>query len=636
MTGRAPGGATTSQPKADDSRSVARAGASLDGEPGDAGPTSVAKGQAETILTLATGAGIAVFQCDGEAYVELPIADHKEVWPVDSKTTRRFLIHLFRQAHQRSPGGEALRTALDALDSEACTRGPERPIYLRVGQLPDGRVAIDLGGPDWQAVIVGPDGWEVGPHPVAFRRTRSMRPLPVPERGGNLDELLRPFVNVASDGDFRLFVAALVAALRPDGPYPLVPLHGEQGSAKTSTARVFRALCDPSASPTRADPREPRDLAIAAVSNWCLVFDNLSAIPPWLSDGLCRLSTGGGFATRALYSDDEEKILDAKRPLIFTSIEEVATRGDLLDRSLPIELRPIAGSERKTEREFWAAFDAAQASLFGALLDLYAAAQRELPGVELAEHPRMADFAELGVAVERAAGWPEGSFIEAYSQSGQDAAQAPLDASPLTPHVVKLASSEQGFTGTATDLLTQLNSLAGEDERRSKPWPKDPRSLSGALRRLAPSLRTAGVEIEFGKPEGKSRHKPIILGHPKVAETAFSAFSVPNGPVSISGEANGRPTTEPQAAFAPASANGSRESERTLGTLENASADGQRSPKSPLSELTHALGNAENAENAVFPSLEGEEEEEDGQRGEPLPVSAFSDGPDGPLPEAEA
>lgn len=39
---------------------------------------------------------------------------------------------------------------------------------------------------------------------------------------------------------------------------------------------------------------------IAANNSWCLAYDDLSHVPPWLSDALCRLSTGGGFATREL------------------------------------------------------------------------------------------------------------------------------------------------------------------------------------------------------------------------------------------------------------------------------------------------------------------------------------------------
>ena len=47
-----------------------------------------------------------------------------------------------------------------------------------------------------------------------------------------------------------------------------------------------------------------------------LAFDNLSGLPAWISDTLCRLATGGGFAVRQLYSDQDEVLFDAMRQVI--------------------------------------------------------------------------------------------------------------------------------------------------------------------------------------------------------------------------------------------------------------------------------------------------------------------------------
>ena len=140
--------------------------------------------------------------------------------------------------------------------------------------------------------------------PVRFRRARGMNALPVPRRGGSI-EALRPFLNVQGDEDFVLIVSWLVAALRPKGPYPVLVLQGEAGSAKSTAVRVLRALVDPNTSPLRSEPRETRDLMIAARNSWCIAFDNVSRLSPRLSDDLCRMATGGGFSTRQLYTDNE-------------------------------------------------------------------------------------------------------------------------------------------------------------------------------------------------------------------------------------------------------------------------------------------------------------------------------------------
>src|SRR5205807_197923 len=115
-----------------------------------------------------------------------------------------------------------------------------------------------------------------------------------------------------------LLVGWLLGAFSPHGPYAMLALHGEQGSAKSTTARILRSLIDPNTSDLRSEPRNARELMIAATDGWVLAFDNLSDIQSWLSDALCRLSTGGGFATRQLHTDDEEVLFDAQRPLLIT------------------------------------------------------------------------------------------------------------------------------------------------------------------------------------------------------------------------------------------------------------------------------------------------------------------------------
>src|SRR5437868_13535290 len=95
-----------------------------------------------------------------------------------------------------------------------------------------------------------------------------------------------------------------IAAFRPTGPYPILMLQGEQGTAKSTTTRILRSLIDPNVSPLRTVPRNERDLMIAATNSWAQCFDNLSHIPLWFADALCRLATGGGFATRKLRTDE--------------------------------------------------------------------------------------------------------------------------------------------------------------------------------------------------------------------------------------------------------------------------------------------------------------------------------------------
>ena len=178
----------------------------------------------------------------------------------------------------------------------------------------DGRIYLDLADDRWRAVEIGPDGWQVITcPPVRFRRAAGMLPLPMPMRGGSI-EALTSFFNLPTRSDFVLVVAWLLAALRHGGPYPLLAVSGEQGSAKTVLSKILRALIDPNAAPVRTAPREERDLFIAAGNGHLLAFDNLSDLPAWISDALCRLASGGSFAVRQLYTDRDEVLFQAARP----------------------------------------------------------------------------------------------------------------------------------------------------------------------------------------------------------------------------------------------------------------------------------------------------------------------------------
>jgi hypothetical protein len=100
----------------------------------------------------------------------------------------------------------------------------------------------------------------------------------------------------------------------PSGLYPLLATSGEQGSAKTVLSKILKALVDPNVAPARALPREERELMIAANNGYLLAFDNLSSLPTWLSDALCRLASGGSFAVRQLYTGHDEVLFQAFRP----------------------------------------------------------------------------------------------------------------------------------------------------------------------------------------------------------------------------------------------------------------------------------------------------------------------------------
>jgi len=379
------------------------------------------------------------------------------------------------------------------LEGRAAFDGPEHEVETRVAEHDDA-VYVDLADAAWQAVEIRGSDWRIVTEPpVKFRRKRGTLALPAPVKGGSLEEL-RDFVNVSGEDAWTLLVGWLVGAFSPQGAYAMLALHGEQGSAKSTTARVLRALIDPNTSDLRSEPREERDLMIAATNGWLLAFDNLSNISPRLSDALCRLSTGGGFAIRQLHTNDEEVLFDAQRPLLVTGIEELATRPDLLDRTIMLELPRIPPDRRRTERAFWEAFEAGRARMLGALLDAVASAVAHRREVEFERLPRLADLAVWVTAAEPALGWERGRFLSALDVNRTAANDVALEASPVGQALRELVEAAP-FEGTASELLGQLEERAG-DASRPKDWPKNARSLSGHIARLRPNRRSAGIDVE--------------------------------------------------------------------------------------------------------------------------------------------
>jgi hypothetical protein len=276
--------------------------------------------------------------------------------------------------------------------------------------------------------------------------------------------------------------------------------------------------------PLLAPPRNAEDLLIAGSNVHVLAFDNISSIPSWLSDALCRLSTGGGLSTRTLYTNRGETRFDVQRPVILNGIEEFVTRQDLADRALVLTLSPIPEHDRRLESEIWADLKAAHPRILGAMLDAVVLGLRRLPTVNRDRLPRMADFAVWGMACEPAFG-PEGAFEAAYSGNRQGTIEAAIEDDVVSATVCSMMSGTEQWLGTATDLLKELTPLVHDRIVHSKDWPTSGRGLSGRLRRASSSLRKIGVDVEFGQRAGRAGNRLI-----QIAATADLSRFQPSAP----------------------------------------------------------------------------------------------------------
>lgn len=415
--------------------------------------------------------------------VALPIGKGSEL--------RSKLAAEYQRRFGKAPAAAALADALAVLEGQAREGEPE-PVAIRLAPH-DGGIVLDLGSVDGAAVVIRSGSWEVvETSPVIFRRTALTGPLPVPERGGFLDDL-RGLLNV-TDESWPLIRGWLVAAVVPDIPHPVLMLGGEQGTGKSSAARLLVGLFDPSPAPLRSQPRDQEAWALAAAGCWGVVIDNVSAIPEWLSDSLCKAVTGDGWIRRTLYTDRDLSVLSFRRVVVLTSIDAGALRGDLAERLLVADLERIDPSQRLTEAELHARYEAARPRLLGSLLDLVAAALDALPRVTTRELPRMADFARVLAALDLVDG-TDGVALDLFSQQAGRLAHDVIESDPVAVATVSLAEgSPDGWRGTAGELLGRIT-----PERAPHGWPKSPRGLAARLKRLRPALARIGVDVRLGQ-----------------------------------------------------------------------------------------------------------------------------------------
>lgn len=446
---------------------------------------------------------------DREAHACFTSDGHRECWHLQSLGFREWLSHQFYKEHGVAPNDAPLAAALNTLAGQAKFEGDERLVAVRVAKHGDDYY-VDLCNESWQAVRITTAGWQViDSPPIMFIRTSAMRPLPDPTSGGSLGALWE-FANI-EEPDRALVLAWMCEAMRPDTPYPIIELVGEQGSAKSDTQSVIRDLIDPNRANLRAKPKCVDDLFVTARASHCTSLENLSHLAPEFQDALCALATGSGYGGRALYTNAEETVFEVKKPILMNGIAVVATQQDLIDRTLLVSLPTI--TMRRTESDLQERFNTTKGEIFGALLDLFAKSLAMLNKVRVAasDLPRMADFALLGEAVFRVLGHPAGEFMSRYNEKRKHGVQQTIEASPVASAALAwLESNPAGYQGTVKTLHGLLTPFKPDGEA----WPKSLKGFADSLRRMAPALRLLGFDVRYLGHQRDGHHwaiKPVCV-----------------------------------------------------------------------------------------------------------------------------
>jgi hypothetical protein len=464
-----------------------------------------AKGAAR-LLELVQAAGAVPFRDDlGDTYLAVPVAGGaRKTVRVRSREVRTWLAYLSRTRDGKPASGPALDGALGVLEGTALhdPEAPCLPLSVRVAER-DGAIWYDLGGPDWRAVRVTADGWEVRPAPTLFRRYGHMAAQVTPTPGGDLRRLLHCLP--VAEGMDALLLPWVVAALVPNIAHPALVLHGPAGTGKTTAMRALRRLLDPSATEVLTLPHDPAQLVQALAHHYLVPLDNVDRLGADTSDALCRAVTGDGATKRALYTDDDDVIYRFRRVLLLSGVNCVAQRPDLLDRSLLVGLRPISRDERREEEANWRAYEADRPAMLGGLLDALSAAIRLRPTVRLHEHPRLADYAAWAYAAAEALGIGGDAALAAYAANVRRQTDEALAAHPVGQALRVLLDERGAWEGTPATLLSALGQVAEREriDTHGRGWPKAPNALRRRITEVQHNLLAEGWEVDLDAHAGR-------------------------------------------------------------------------------------------------------------------------------------
>ncbi|WP_088186818.1 hypothetical protein [Desulfosporosinus sp. FKA] len=443
-----------------------------------------------------------------DVYAEISNNGHTEILKLNSRKYKMWLTKEFFDETGKAPGSDSMTAALNTLQAKAFYDGEFLITNRRVAG-EDGKFYYDLAGQNPRVICIASNRCSIlNSPPRLFVRSKNMKGQVEPDFDGDFN-LINKHFHFKDEDDRILFTVYLISCFVPDIPHPVLVLSGEKGAAKSTSMRMAKAVVDPAGQDLLIMPNSIDDLVLALSNSYMPCFDNLDRITWEKSDILCMASTGGSFSKRKLYSDDDETILSFKRCVAVNGINVVATRPDLLDRSIVLELERIEKSQRKAESQIWNEFNSDLPQIVGAALNTLSKAMIIHPTVNLDDLPRMADFARWGYAIAEVLGIGGSKFIKAYKKNQSKANEEAVAAHPVAEAIDAMMRKRSQWAGTTTELLTTLEFIADKEKINTRHglWPKSASILSRRLNEIKSNLEDKG--IYFDKRVGNSKELMI-------------------------------------------------------------------------------------------------------------------------------
>jgi hypothetical protein len=475
------------------------------------------KKQSQIAIEHVEAAGCKFFHDEEkEAYISVPQGSGAYLnLRLHSRDARLYIQNLFYKQEDRPLATQSWREVVDTFEAKAIFDGPMHKLYLRMATVGN-RIVVDLGRSDGKVIVVTPEGWTLQVcNDVHFVRSSGFKELPEPRSGSTIDIAKQEFG--LDDSNWPHWLAFVLACLMPEGPFFCLFVEGEQGSGKSGHSSNIKGIIDPHVMLRLTLPKTRHDLVIQAQQHWVLSFDNVSHISWEMSDALCSLATGGGYSTRRYYTDNESRNFDAKRPFIINGIGDFADRPDLLERAIPLRLKPMLPDGRRSEREMKSRLDAILPEILGALYDIVSHALRHRDSVKVPTSVRMADAAQWLVAAEPATGLPPGTFLATLETSQTDMLVDRAINDPLTISLIK-AVEHGPFEGLTGVLYAKIKA----DNPYEKRLPPTPSHFSNTMKRLNPAFVKMGLKVEFGEKTHKGKIIRVSFDKSQMGKASLS------------------------------------------------------------------------------------------------------------------
>lgn len=432
-----------------------------------------------------------------EVYVKIDIKDRTEYVNIEHKKFQSWIGLKYYEHKGRMPNNENIQKAIKLLQGKAMLE--EESIVEKRCCKVNGNIYYDLANKEGDVVKISKEGWEIiSEPPFLFQKSNTMLEQDLPIKYNDIS-ILDKYFRYKDEQHLTLQKVVLMSLFMDDIQRPITVLHGEKGSAKTSTMRTIRQIVDPSRVPTVSMSRSRDDTVITMYNNYLVCFDNIDRISPDISDLLCTAVTGGGDSKRKLYTDSEEQVVYFKKGIVLNGINVVATRPDLLDRSILMELERIPANERKEEAELNKQLKEDMPKILGSIFTTISEAMKIYDNIKLDKLGRLSDFTKWGYAIAEASGIGGDKFLNAYLNNQKEANYEAIVSNPLGLAISKFIEDSRRWEGKPAELLEILIKVAEEENinMNDKMWPKASNVLSRRINEIKSNLQDMGIEIEI-------------------------------------------------------------------------------------------------------------------------------------------